>query len=142
MNWGAKIFLTLIVFVIGMVSVGVYMVNKNTDTLEETDYYEKGINFDETYTRRQNLQDHGAEPAVVIKDGLIEVRFKHQGNTGEWIMKRASDNKMDERMDFSTDSDLLLISVEELAGGAWQLQLEWQTGTVSYQYEKNVYLNK
>lgn len=143
MNWGVKIFLTLAVFMIGMVSVGIYMVNKNTDTLEEIDYYEKGINFDETYVRRQNLKDHGAEPTVAIKDGsVLEVNFKHQGNTGEWMMKRASDNNLDQNKHFSIEDGLLRIPIEDLAGGAWQLQLEWEADGVSFQYEKNIYLSK
>lgn len=142
MNWGVKIFLTLAVFMIVMVSVGIYMVNKNTDTLEEIDYYEKGINYDQVYNRRQNLQNHHAEPQVSLKGEVLEVQFVHPVNQGEWLLKRASDNNQDKRMSFQVNDAFLAIPVTGLIAGAWQLQLEWEAEGVSFLYEKNVYLNK
>ena len=38
-----------------IVCAGVYRVVKNTDSLEESDYYEKSLTYDHVYAERQNL---------------------------------------------------------------------------------------
>src|SRR5690554_3847479 len=106
MNWGTKIFLTLGVFMVGMVLVGVYMVTKNTDSLEYTDYYERGINFDDVFERRQNLQTHNATPGFEIKGDTLSVRFTQRGNSGDVYFKRASDASKDTQVPFSVSGDV------------------------------------
>ncbi|WP_188747837.1 FixH family protein [Parapedobacter defluvii] len=46
MNWGTKIVITLALFIALIVSFGVYMVSKDTDSLVAEDYYERGLNYD------------------------------------------------------------------------------------------------
>ena len=54
MNWGTKIFLTLAVFMLCIVGAGIYMVSHDSDSLEEDDYYEQGLNYDQAYEKKQN----------------------------------------------------------------------------------------
>lgn len=46
MNWGVKIVIALALFMALIVSFGVYMVSKDTDSLVAEDYYERGLNYD------------------------------------------------------------------------------------------------
>lgn len=46
MNWGTKIALALALFMALIVSFGIYMVSKDTDSLVAEDYYERGLNYD------------------------------------------------------------------------------------------------
>lgn len=46
MNWGTKIVITLALFIALIVSFGVFMVSKDTDSLVAEDYYERGLNYD------------------------------------------------------------------------------------------------
>jgi len=46
MNWGTKIALALALFMALIVSFGVYMVSRDTDSLVAEDYYERGLNYD------------------------------------------------------------------------------------------------
>ncbi len=46
MNWGTKIIITLVLFMALIVSFGIYMVSKDTDSLVAEDYYERGLNYD------------------------------------------------------------------------------------------------
>ena len=46
MNWGIKIILALALFMVLIVSFGVYMVRSDADSLVAEDYYERGLNYD------------------------------------------------------------------------------------------------
>ncbi|GGG87722.1 hypothetical protein GCM10007415_22000 [Parapedobacter pyrenivorans] len=46
MNWGTRIALALALFMALIVSFGIYMVSKDTDSLVAEDYYERGLNYD------------------------------------------------------------------------------------------------
>ena len=72
MNWGTKIVLGLGTFMIFIVCAAIYMVSNDTDTLEEDDYYEKGLSYDDVYDRKQNMQDDDAKPTIqILNDTLI-----------------------------------------------------------------------
>lgn len=47
MNWGVKIVIALVSFMALIMSFGVYMVSKDTDSLVAEDYYERGLNYDQ-----------------------------------------------------------------------------------------------
>lgn len=141
MNWGTKIFLTLAVFIIGMVAVGIYMVSKNSDSLVEEDYYERGINFDEVYQRRQNLLAHQAQPKISVEGNMLHIHFKHQENEGELLLKRASDQSQDIKIPFSVQDDQFQTGLETLSAGAWDLQLIWRSGELDFQYEHKIFIN-
>ena len=46
MNWGLKIVIGLATFIVFIVSMGIYMVSKDTDSLVDNDYYEKSLSYD------------------------------------------------------------------------------------------------
>lgn len=141
MNWGTKIFITLAVFMIGMVAAGVYMVSKDSDSLVDKDYYEQGINFDEVYIRRQNLQTQHAQPAIKINGDTLQIRFKHSGNAGELLLMRASDESQDIKIPFSVSGDFYWTDIQALNAGSWDLQLIWQSGEHAFQYERKIFLD-
>lgn len=141
MNWGTKIFIVLAIFVIGMAGVGVYMVSQDSDTLVNADYYQDGINFDQVYDRRQNLETYGARPAVSIENDLLTVTFVHESNRGTLSLFRASDQSLDITMPLTTQNAVFQIPVQDVESGSWELQLEWEAEGKSFQYEQQIYLN-
>lgn len=75
MNWGVKILLILITIVVGTVSVGIYMVSQDTDTLEEEGYYEKGLDYEAIIAHKRNVLNDHAQPEITLKDQYIEFLF-------------------------------------------------------------------
>lgn len=57
MNWGIKIILALALFMVLIVSFGIYMVNHDTDSLVAEDYYERGLNYDRLQREESLRQD-------------------------------------------------------------------------------------
>ena len=74
MNWGTKIFLILAVFMLCIVAAGFYMVTQDTDSLEEDDYYEQGLNYDQAYEKKQNVLSMKEMPTVALRKGSCHSR--------------------------------------------------------------------
>ena len=100
MNWGMKIVVGLAAFMIFIVSVGVYMVSRDTDTLLDDDYYEKGLTYDDVYQRKQNLVDDGAKPALKVDRDTLFITFVQYDNKGEIFFRRPSDGSLDQKIPF------------------------------------------
>ena len=141
MNWGTKIVLVLAIFVIGMAAVGFYMVGQDQDSLVESDYYERGINFDEVYQRRENLDQLQAKPTVILQNDTLQIRFVHQGNQGQLRLKRSSDASLDLSEDVAISGDVFLLPVADLERGAWDLHLEWEAEGHPFLHEQTIYMN-
>lgn len=141
MNWGVKIVIALALFMALIVSFGVYMVSKNTDTLEENDYYEQGLNFDSVYERRQNLQTHDAAPTIIIDADTLTIRFIHDRNTGALLFRKPSDKTQDTNIPFDVKGKEYRLPLTTFSRGAWDLRLAWEVEGVPYLYERSIFLN-
>lgn len=139
MNWGIKIILSLGAFMIFIVSAGIYMVSKNTDTLEDDDYYEKSLSYDEVYQRKQNLLDHGARPSVSVKNDTLYISFSQPHNQGELVFKRASDSRLDVTLPFVTENRNYALPAASFAKGSWRLEILWEQGDTLYTSDHNLY---
>lgn len=138
MNWGTNLFLALGIFVVGMVFVGIYMVNSDSDTLIDTDYYEQGLNYDEKFVKKQNLANTDKIPAFQVKGDSLILTFKEDNNKGNIIFKRPSDQNLDFTVPFQISGEMYSISTQTLEKGNWQIELDWVSNGQEFYYEQNV----
>lgn len=140
MNWGLGIVLGLGAFMLFIIGSVIYMVNKNEDSLEDPDYYEKGLNYDEIYTLRENLQNDQAKPEVEVRQDTLWIHFVKEDNKGEMFWKRPSDGSLDRKGPFATQTELFKLPMSSFAKGKWQLELRWESGSTAYISEHDVFL--
>jgi hypothetical protein len=140
MNWGVKIFITLLIFIIAAVSTGIYMVSNDNDTLIEDNYYEKGINYDSTYNQKTNVQELKAEPEITVKDNLLEIVFTENKNEGILTLQRTSDSSLDQQIPFSIEDNLLRLSTDNLSEGQWKIRITWEHNNMAFLFEKNIFM--
>lgn len=140
MNWGIKILLTLITIVVVTTSVGIYMVGKDTDSLVEDGYYEKGLGYEEVIEHQRNVSSHNAKPEILLKDGYLEILFKDADNSGEINLKRPSDSRLDQVTPFNTSKNIYTLSLKDVEIGAWEIQLQWEHNNVPFYFEKKIYV--
>ena len=136
MNWGVKIFLTLLIFIIVAVSTGVYMVSQDHDSLVEDDYYEKGLTFDSEYDHKTNVDLFKAEPAIKIENGYLIISFQQAGNAGTIRLQRASDSALDKEHLFSTQNKIYRLPIEDISSGKWKALINWEHNKTPFMYEK------
>lgn len=139
MNWGLKIVLGLAAFMIFIVGAGIYMVTKNTDTLEDEDYYEKSLSYDDVYQRKQNLLNDHARPMVNVKNDTLYIAFDQPHNRGDLFFKRPSDNTLDITLPFVADSRFYKLPVASFTKGSWRLEISWQQAGKAYSSDHNLY---
>lgn len=140
MNWGAKIAVALGICMVGIILTVLYMITQNTDTLEDGDYYERGLMYDEVYAMKLNLQRDGAEPSVAVHADTLTIQFTSGSNQGELLLRRRADRNLDVRMPVNTGANTSFrLPLHAFNHGAWQLVLEWESGNVAYYFEKDIF---
>lgn len=141
MNWGTKIVLGLGSFMIFIICASVYMVSSDTDTLEEDDYYEKGLSYDDVYDRKQNMQDDDAKPKVQIVNDTLSIVFKSQQIKGNLNLKRPSDGSLDKVIPLFTNTNVYKLPVTTLTKGNWALEINWESNNRKYVDNQSIYIN-
>lgn len=140
MNWGTKIVLGLGTFMSFIIVLAVIMFNSKTDALVEQDYYEKGIHYDETFNRKEQvIKDHAA-PMISIQPELLNITFSKPAK-GTIRMVRNSDKKQDRIMPFETDTAMQVnLPLGGLKKGTWKLIAEWDSADKTYLTEQEIKL--
>lgn len=141
MNWGIKIVIGMGLFIAFIVALGVIMVNSENDALVDTDYYEKGLEYNSEYKLKEQAIKDNATPQITVNQRSVEIKFKTP-SAGSVKMMRTSDKKMDRVLKFKTDSlSILNLLTDDLAKGQWRVIIEWKNGKgTSYLDEQEVML--
>ncbi len=139
MNWGYKIFLSLAVFMIAIVAAGVYMVSNDSDTLEEEDYYEQGLNYDSAYEKKKNVLDFNEEPSISVRNDTLYIVFKAENNKGKLTFRKPSDKNQDKELPFQSVSRLYQLPVSAFEKGLWNLYIDWKTDGKQFLVEKDIH---
>lgn len=138
MNWGVKIFITLLTFIIVAVSTGVYMVSQDHDSLVDDDYYEKGLSYDTEYKDKSNVQRLDAEPDIIVEGTALKIRFRQESNKGQIKLQRTADSSQDQLVEFEISDTEYILPLDNLQDGKWKILLQWESKGVSFLVEKNI----
>ena len=140
MNWGTKLIIGMLSFMTFIVVLAVLMIRSESDELVESDYYEKGINYNVDYNKKENVINDKAAPEVSIVNNNIVITFSHHAE-GKLKLIRTSDKRMDQTLVLTTDSaNQFQLPMTGKAAGLWKLQLDWKNDGREYLYEKEVML--
>ncbi len=140
MNWGTKLIIGMLSFMTFIIVLAVLMIRSESDDLVESDYYEKGINYNVDYNKKENVINDKAAPKVSIVNNAIVLTFSHHAE-GKVKLIRTADKRMDQTLVLSTDSaNQFQLPMAGKASGLWKLQLDWESNGKPYLYEKEVIL--
>lgn len=121
-----------------IVVLGVLMFNSNTDALVDNDYYEKGLNYDKDYNRKEQVKIDDAAPIVKLTEDNIILRFKNKAE-GNIKLLRNSDKRMDKNIALSTDAtNEVKIPLQGIEKGQWRLIISWTTEGLNYLNEQEI----
>lgn len=138
MNWGTKLMIGMACFMTFIVVLGVLMVNSKTDALVDNDYYEKGLNYDADYNRKEQVKADHATPDVLVNPEGIVLIFKTSA-AGNVKMIRNADKRMDKSINITTDTQhRAMIPLQDVAKGRWRLIISWDSDGKSYLDEQEV----
>jgi len=140
MNWGTKLVIGMGLFMSFIITLAVLMIRSESDDLVDVNYYEKGIEYDKDYIRKNQLIEDMAEPEISITDQLTII-FKSPAK-GNIRFIHPSDKTKDNTLTFdSGKGNQVLIPLNEYRKGHWKVSVEWESNEKSYLYEKNIVIN-
>lgn len=138
MNWGTKLVIGMVSFMTFIIVLGVLMFTSEKDALVENDYYEKGLNYDSTFTAREQVNTDNAAPEISITTENIVLVFKDDAK-GKVKLMRTADKRMDRSLALATDQQKAFqIPLDQLAVGHWKLIISWTSNGKAYLHEQEV----
>ena len=142
MNWGVKIVLGMVTFMLFIIVMVCYMFYVHgRDALIEDDYYEQGINYNDEFNATRQMLNANAEPEINISARQIIIKLKDSADYN-LNLKRASNNTDDKKINGSTvgSSNLILVERVGLPTGLWFLKLQWKAKGKDFMFKKNITL--
>ncbi|WP_316818996.1 FixH family protein [Pedobacter nyackensis] len=138
MNWGVKLMIGMLCFMSFIIVLAVLMMKSKTDALVDTDYYEKGLDYDKDYNRKEQVNADNAAPIIQIVDGNISLKFKDKAE-GDVKLVRNADKRLDKKLTISTDTlNTVKIPLKGIEKGQWRLIISWTTDGKAYLNEQEV----
>jgi nitrogen fixation protein FixH len=140
-NWGTGIVIAFAVFMIFILSF-VYKVQSNDkydNELVVEDYYKKEATVQGDIEKQQNA--NALKEKVIIENTAEGIKiqfpadFDYSKINGKVSFYRPSSQKLDFEIKLSLSSPHLLIPKSNLAGGLWDISINWN-------YEGKEYINK
>ena len=147
-NWGTAIviafglFITFILYFV----VKVQSDSKYDNDLVVEEYYKHDAKFGDEMERIQNAEDLVSKPVINIVDEGVTIVFPAtlapKNIKGKVSLYRPSNKKLDFEIPISlSDATTLLIPKKSLAGGRWDINMEWQYEGKSYLTKETIYIN-
>ncbi|TCC97070.1 nitrogen fixation protein FixH [Pedobacter hiemivivus] len=138
MNWGTKLIIGMLCFMSFIIVLAVLMINSKPDALVDTDYYEKGLDYDKDYNRKEQVKSDNAAPSIRIAADHIVLLFKNKAE-GDIKLVRNADQRMDKKISIQTDSAKeVRIPLKGIEKGQWRLIISWTTEGKAYLNEQEL----
>ena len=141
MNWGSKILIVYVVFVLGIVFMVYKSSTQNTD-LVTTDYYAKELKYQDKIDEAKRVSALSDSVAYSIKNNALTIQFPRdfagKQLAGEAVLYCPSDEKKDMKQRFTLKDEPLQMQIPAGDKGLYELHLSWQDGGVTYYIEKKI----
>ena len=140
MNWGTKITIGMLSFMTFIVVLGILMIRSDSDSLVESNYYEKGLTYDNEYTAKTQVGKDQASPILHIDATTLSITFKTPAK-GRVRLTRNDSKTSDTTVQFITKTGKLNLNIAILTKGQWHLITSWQNPEgINYLKDEEVYL--
>jgi hypothetical protein len=140
MNWGVKIAIFYLGFVIMVLASVFFAMNQKVDLVTDN-YYEKELKHQEQIDKLQRTKALNEKTEIQLTEKQIRIKFpvlpdkSNQKNT--ILFYRPSDLSKDLKIPISTDSlGIQFVPTEKLAKGFWKIKLNWVSNGVEYYDEE------
>jgi len=126
MNWGTKLIIGMLSFMTFIIILGVLMIRSETDALVDNDYYEKGLNYNNEYLKKEQAIKDNALPIIELSGNNLIISFKAEA-VGTLRIMRTAKKKMDRNLNFKTNTyKAVILKSSDLAKGNWKFIIQWK----------------
>ncbi len=142
-NWGTGIALVYVLFAGGMIAL--VMASRNHDPgLVSKDYYVLDLNYQKRIEQKQNTETLAQKPAIQFlkNEQALRVQFSTTDvlpTSGTLKIYRSTTTADDVSFPIKLDeAGGMNIPTNNMAGGRWHVDVEWQAGQTPYFYDLTV----
>jgi hypothetical protein len=138
MNWGNKIAVLYIGFVI-MIAFLVYKSTQQNTDLVSDDYYKKEIAYQQIIDANANNKTLATNPLITHNEQFIHIQFPStlhdQLITGTIELYNAANAKNDTSISFSTSNDSVSIALNNINKGNYTAKIQYASARINYYSE-------
>ena len=144
MNWGTGIFIWIVIFLIGMLSLVIYS-SMQPLNLVTPDYYPKSLNYQKKIERMERADSLETPLEIVQGKDYIFIHFPmidsiHQPQ-GEIKIFYPRDNHLDHDIQIEVNDSLYqFIPKDGLTKGYCKVKVEWIHDTLDYYVEEDLFV--
>ncbi len=145
-NWGWSLAIAMGLF---MVFILTYVFKVQSDSTYDhemvvEDYYKQEIGFQKEIDKKQNAENLAEKVSVTVTEQGVEIQFPSsftpENIKGKISLYRPSSQKLDFDKSISISTSNLLIPKSELAGGRWDISIDWTYEGIEYLNKETIYL--
>ena len=144
MNWGHKIAIVIVIFLVGMLSM-VYFALQQTNEMIDDQYYQKEMTYQQVIDAQQNLQDISDDN--LVSQTMYEMVFTLPTGTYEKLEKgnieliRNDSKSKDVQLAIVPNgSNRRVISKSTLSKGVYKARIRWTSDKREFYKEESVYV--
>lgn len=139
MDWGKGILLSIIGFVVLIMTLVVISVRMDGIELVTENYYEAEINYQDRIDQESSALRLDRKVIIYRTTGKNLELDLPAGVTGKLKLFRPSDSKLDQEILVDvTESGSTIVSLGDLKPGYWKIQLSWTEEGKNYYEEKKI----
>jgi len=143
MNWGYKIMLTYVLFVLGIGYLVFRSVNQKTD-LVTADYYAEELKFQDKIDEHNNASVLSSDLKTEYKNNTLSIlfpeEFKQKTVRAVMVIYYPANQDRDITLEFSTSNGSYNTVLPASAKGNYELHISWSVNGVNYYFEKKILL--
>lgn len=145
MNWGYKILVVVIVFIVGMgTMVTIAMQQKNE--MEDDQYYVKELKHQNLIDAEKNLNRLSEQLSLADTNNMLKLTLPHAAATnisnGTIDFLRPSDQKKDLSIAMSVNNNgEQFISKKQFVKGLYHVKMSWESQGTPFYTERSIFIN-
>ena len=144
MNWGYKILIAYLVFVVGILFL-VYKTSKETNELVTENYYAKELKYQQIIDASNQTSNLLSKPKINCNSNYIKISFPEEFTgkviTGNIELYYAADEQKDLLLNFETKELTYKIPLTNNNKGLHKINLSWNVAGVDYYYEQKIFID-
>ncbi len=144
-NWGTKILISMIVFMLFLTVFFVLMMRQNF-YLVEKDYYPKGLEYQQRIDKMENAKQLDEQVKIDNRKEFLVFTFQSFFNAdeidGKIVLYRPSDGRRDVSISIELDSSRqFFYPVKNLITGKYLVKIDYKYNDKEYYQEKSIYVD-
>ena len=142
LNWGFGIFVFYTGFVVFILFLVFRSSQERVDLVTE-DYYQQELEFQEIIDQKKNANN--LEPGLIYQIDHMDIKFQFPPSQnqidGRIQVYRPSNKNFDKWFDIElSDDNSMKISMEDSPLGLYKMMVKWESDSMIYYVEEDVYL--